>query len=887
MKLLARIIQSLRELGQPPAIMENNTLRFWQERLFHYAMTGLVGLGFLALVPSVWLSWREGLTGLAFFDILAYLLVLVLYFWRALSYEVRALIMIALGYAVGLVVFFEVGEVGAGLYWVFVVPPLASLLLGLEYGLFFLVGNLFFILATGYLVSLNLPTMPQLVDQSLELWLVNGLNFIATNALVTIPLGVLTNGLQSGWLRAAQASEAAFSSQAQRNQALEDLQAAVSQLEDTNALKDAVFSSSPVGILVYEAKSGQCIFANRAAHTMVGAPEGALLTQRFREIDSWKASGMLEKAELALSSGKMQVFDPQMISTFAKEVVIHCTFSAFRMQGKKHLLLTFSDVAELHAAKHSVERRLAELQAINQVSTALRTAETLDAMLPALLDTTLEAVQAERGAIWLYNETHNEVRVAVSRGYTDQQGQEVDIPGERPGEGLAGVIFSTGQMHVTDDYSQDVRIPEAIRQSIPPGVGGVTIPIRAENRVIGLLAVNILHPQVAEEIQIDLLRTLAEMAGSTIHRLALHAQTQRQLQRLLGLSKIDQAITSSTSLKQTLGVILSHLVELLDVDASIVMVYDAKGQQLESLDTRGFRTRAFDNRILNLGEGHAGRAAQQRQQVLVPDLAAQPDNPRLARALKKEDFVSYIGVPLIAKGLVQGVLEIFHRSPLERDREWHDFLNTLAGQTAIAIDNASLFESLAKSNDDLRLAYDATIEGWSRALDLRDRETEGHTRRVTELTLRLARLMKYPEEQLADMRRGALLHDIGKMGIPDSILLKPSSLTELEWEIMRQHPVYARNLLRPMENLRKAIDIPYAHHEKWDGSGYPEGLRGETIPLAARVFAVADVYDALTSNRPYRKAWTKAKAIKYVNEQRGKHFDPAVVDAFLQLEPRN
>jgi putative nucleotidyltransferase with HDIG domain len=235
------------------------------------------------------------------------------------------------------------------------------------------------------------------------------------------------------------------------------------------------------------------------------------------------------------------------------------------------------------------------------------------------------------------------------------------------------------------------------------------------------------------------------------------------------------------------------------------------------------------------------------------------------------------------KGNVRGVLELFHRATLQPYPEWLDFLNTLAGQAAIAVDNATLFENLERSNLELAQAYDATIEGWSRALDLRDKETEGHTQRVTEMTLELARAFGLPEEYLLHIRRGALLHDIGKMGVPDNILLKPGPLTEEEWVRMRSHPEYAYNLLKPIAFLEPALDIPYCHHEKRDGTGYPRGLKGEEIPLVARLFAVVDVWDALLSDRPYRLAWTAEQAREYIREQAGSHFDPKVVDRFLEL----
>lgn len=192
-------------------------------------------------------------------------------------------------------------------------------------------------------------------------------------------------------------------------------------------------------------------------------------------------------------------------------------------------------------------------------------------------------------------------------------------------------------------------------------------------------------------------------------------------------------------------------------------------------------------------------------------------------------------------------------------------------------------EKLQKAHEHLLDAYDATIAGWSHAMDLRDRETEGHSQRVTELTLKLAKAFGIEEDALTHIRHGALLHDMGKLGIPDSILQKPDQLNPEEWVVMRKHPQLAYEMLYPVEYLRPALDIPYCHHEKWDGTGYPRGLKGEEIPLAARIFAIVDVWDAITSDRPYRPAFTIDQALAHIREQSGRHFDPQVVDVFFKL----
>jgi HD-GYP domain-containing protein (c-di-GMP phosphodiesterase class II) len=333
----------------------------------------------------------------------------------------------------------------------------------------------------------------------------------------------------------------------------------------------------------------------------------------------------------------------------------------------------------------------------------------------------------------------------------------------------------------------------------------------------------------------------------------------------------------------------------LKADAAAVLLFNPITRMLEYAAGRGFRDHIIEGLRLRLGEGLAGQSALQRRAINIADLQQANELEQVMehpisgstslplQYLEEENFVAYHAIPLIAKGQIQGVLEIFRRTPMQVDQDWMNFFEMLAGQTAIAIDNGRLFENLQHTNLELTLAYDATIQGWSQALELRDEETEGHTRRVTDLTLRLIQTMGIEEVETEHARRGALLHDIGKIAVPDSILLKAGPLNEHEWSVMRQHPQYAYNLLFPITYLRPALQIPYCHHEKWDGSGYPRGLKGEEIPMVARIFAIVDVYDALISNRPYRLAWTRENAFEYIHEQSGKHFDPKVVKGFMTL----
>ena len=385
----------------------------------------------------------------------------------------------------------------------------------------------------------------------------------------------------------------------------------------------------------------------------------------------------------------------------------------------------------------------------------------------------------------------------------------------------------------------------------------------------------------------DFLSSLSDFTLAFIHQVTtsgekaqLFSRLQRYINMMRSLHSIDRAIASSLDLQMVLDFTLQEALHHLKIDA--LGIYLINSSLLHYRAGLGFLFPEVASYQFRLGEGALGGVVLEKKPLFIPQIKEE-DKQNLPPFIEKEGFLSLFAVPLVAKGKTQGVLMALHRLPFYPSSNWTDFLTTIGGQLSIAIDNITMFEELHRSHIELTLAYDTTIEGWAQALELRDRETEGHTRRVAELTVKLAQTLGIKSEDLIHIRRGALLHDIGKMGIPDQILLKPGPLTSEEWKIMKKHPVYAWELLSPIEYLRPALDIPYCHHERWDGTGYPRGLKGEEIPLSARIFAVVDVWDALISNRPYRSAWSRDKAREYIKEQAGHHFDPQVVEKFLEL----
>lgn len=355
---------------------------------------------------------------------------------------------------------------------------------------------------------------------------------------------------------------------------------------------------------------------------------------------------------------------------------------------------------------------------------------------------------------------------------------------------------------------------------------------------------------------------------------------ESQLGALMG---IGRTINSSRGRRRVLEEVMDTLIVLMRAERGFLMlkgeddrlvVETARGIDQINLEAEDFKvSRTIVDRVAATGETILTTNAQ--------------EDPRFEKQMSVAAYRlrSILCAPLMIKDLLIGVIYADNRARAgifqEPDKK---LISAFADAAAVAIDNARLFETLEEKNKELEEAYQATLEGWVRALDMRDKETEGHTQRVTVLTQRLARAMGVDDDQMIHITRGALLHDIGKMAIPDSILLKPGALTDAERELVKQHPKLAYEMLKRIDFLLPAIDIPHYHHERWDGTGYPEGLKGENIPFPARIFPVVDVWDALTSDRPYRDALPHDEVKERIKADAGSHFDSRVVEVFLQMD---
>ncbi len=520
-------------------------------------------------------------------------------------------------------------------------------------------------------------------------------------------------------------------------------------------------------------------------------------------------------------------------------------------------------------------RRERDLESLVDISAALRGLNNRADIYRTTLQVVLDNLHVEGASLSMRSPSDDTLTIESAAGrWALMAGTLI-----QPGQGLSHRVVQSGQAELTQQvtttdsingqpYLDDIRAAGAV-------------PMIAEHHTLGAVWVGSQQPISEEDFR--LLRAIADIAAGALQRTLVQDQTQLRLRRVSALHYIDMAISASFDWHVTLNVLLSQAVAMLDMGAAAILSFNPETQSLEYAAGIGFTSGQIERTSLRMGESQAGQVALKREVRYIPDLH-NIDDPKIGRFSRAgEDFITYCAAPLVGKGQVKGVLELFHRSAFKPDGEWMDFLEMLAAQAAIAIDNAELFENLQQSNSELRQAYDALILGWSRALELRDAETQGHANRLVEYTIRLARRLRLPDAQLPHLRRGVLLHDIGKMGIPDSVLLKPGELTTAEWEVMRQHPVYAFDLLSSIAYLKPAVDVPYCHHERWDGSGYPRGLLGEEIPLTARMFAVVDIWDALTHDRPYRTAWDKPRAAAYLQDQAGILLDPRAVEEFLAM----
>ncbi len=655
-------------------------------------------------------------------------------------------------------------------------------------------------------------------------------------------------------------------------------------------------------------QQGKFLEVNNAYCEMSGYSHGELLRMSISDVEVIESMDDMRRHITRVKHERHERFETRHRRKDGSQFDVEFTVNL--LDEQTGLLICFCrDITERKLAEREVRQRTQDLALVNIINDAANRGESLETIINLFTQEAYSMFDCRDAAVYLisadgkYLEMHKDsVSSEIKKQIEDFIG--ISIPRVRlpirEGSHTQYLLSHAEGILMNEpeeiqkwilEFAETTFLPDVLRapiRAIVPRIfdllgihSTITIPLVSSGQSIGLMDLSSARRFTEEDLQ-RLLPISRQMTAILLRKRA-ESNLAVQLKRITALNDIDRAISSSLDMRLSLEVLLKEVVSQLEVDAADILLMNPVSLALEYVAGRGFHAPNIRQFRLMPGQGPAGKVGLEQKVVHIADLNMAGGEFVPSSLLKSEQFVEYFGIPLLAKGSLKGVLEIFNRAPLAPSPDWLNYLETLGGQAAIAIDNAQLFEGLQRSNQEMMAAYDATIAGWSHAMDLRDKETEGHTLRVTEITGQLAARMGVSQQEQVQIRRGALLHDIGKLGVPDHILLKPGKLTEEEWDVMRKHPAYAYEMLLPIAYLEPALDIPYCHHEKWDGSGYPRGLKGEQIPLAARIFAIVDVWDALRSNRPYRPGWSAQRIREYLQSESGKHFDPRVVEAFLSM----
>lgn len=641
--------------------------------------------------------------------------------------------------------------------------------------------------------------------------------------------------------------------------------------EKSLRLQSAALEAAANGIVITE-RNGSISWTNPAFLTLTGYSTKEIIGQNPRLLKSGKNDPSFYKSLWdTIEAGN--VWKGEMINKKADGTLYteEMTISPVRDEKGEisHYIAIKQDISE--RKQHENER-----EAIISVADAMRSAPTRKELISIFFHQITNLFMADGCMLAEKDSISEDVVFRFGYGPVGERFIGLHIPA---GRGISNKVIHEGIPYFSNNGKKDPQFfrPDLLGESSVVAC----IPLIAQSNVLGALW--IARKETITEAEIKLLSAITNLAANAINRVTLYEQTVLQLQHMASLHQIDTAISSIFPLKRVFNILINNAIKQLGVDAASILLFNKSSKNLEFITGFGLKTNIIHKTKIRLGEGRAGTAALEKRTISMPDLKEAEDDFSQDILRNREGFVSHYVSPLIIKDEIKGVLEVFCRRRIETRPDWFDFFEALSTQAAIAVENANLFSDLQHSNEDLKFAYDATIEGWSKALDLRDKETEGHTQRVTMMAEEMAIVIGLDDKAVTNVRRGSLLHDIGKMGVPDAILLKPDKLSDDEWKIMKMHPTFAYEMLAQIKYLGDAIKIPYCHHEKWDGTGYPRGLKRKQIPLIARIFSLVDVWDAITSDRPYRAAWSVEKALDYILSESGKHFDPDLIVPFLQV----
>lgn len=531
-------------------------------------------------------------------------------------------------------------------------------------------------------------------------------------------------------------------------------------------------------------------------------------------------------------------------------------------------------------SERNFRTRSRELEILYTLSTSLRETQEEGDILPILLHQLNTIIPCDAAEVILCDPTGEMFTVIQASGFLcDSQGLSFSS-----NTGVTSEVAIRRESLILHDYTSHPKafFADPAAREIGPAL---FVPMQDKDDLIGILFAarrKGKDSQDFSESELRLISAVSELAGTAIHRVRMSKKARVQLRRTQSLHAIDSTISGSFDLQQVLKTILSTTCTELRVEAAAIAILNHETMALEYQAVHGFTWNDLKLPRIQLPRSLAAEAVMNQKTIHVMGMADH-ENANHFPFSPREKLRDYYAAPIIAKGKILGILEVFSGDSVHTDQDWYDYLETLAGQASLAIDNLTLFESIQATNHQLRITYDHTIEAWSRSIDLHCGEPEGSSIMLAELTIAIATRMEITGKELIDLRRAALLHDIGEANLPDSVLKKTKPLTATERKQIEQHPLVGYEIVNRIDFLRGAAELIRAHHERWDGSGYPDRLRSTDIPIGASILAVADVWMALLSNRPWRAQWTAEQIIDHFTQNKGVLFDPNICDLSITL----
>lgn len=544
----------------------------------------------------------------------------------------------------------------------------------------------------------------------------------------------------------------------------------------------------------------------------------------------------------------------------------------------KELLEAIADqtaVAVMNARRHfDLERKLKEVESLHAVSRAMQSTLDLDKILKVSLDVISDLMGVETCSLMLVNEGEGTMSIVIANGLDPEIVRSAVI---RVGEGISGRVAATGEPLLIANVDEDPSF-EARHRAEYRTRSALSAPLKVKDRVIGVINVNNKKSgEIFRPADLMVLETLSNQIAAAIENARLFHRNEQKIVELTTLQRVGQTINSTLDLSSVLGHVLDQIIAIFEADMGSIMLWDEREECLRIMEQRGLDPGYAEQIRFGAGEGVAGLVFQLGRGTLIADSSKDPHYKKFGGAVEAR-AKTLLCVPVFIKGRPVGVLScertLDHTGPFSVENL--DLMTTISTQASVAIENANLY------NDLLNL-YLHTIQSLAAAIDAKDSYTHGHSRRVMKYAVAIAREMGLDETELHTLRHTALLHDIGKIGISESILQKPGKLTDEEFHFIQGHPVMGAHILESIEFLREVRMQMKHHHEKFDGKGYPDGLKGDQIPRGARIISVADTYDAMTSTRPYRKGLAHEVALEEIKRCSGTQFDPAVVDAFVRV----